>query len=231
MGGVKNMYRLVKFCVVAAALVAAPVVAEAADQGRPVYRAAPPVPYYDWSGFYVGVHAGFGSNDGESGVLGGGQVGFNYQVGQWVFGVEGEFSGTSLGGESASIIAPGFGAVTAEVNHSWLSTVAFRAGWAFDRWLVYGKFGAAWANVSADVIATGMGGQTVAVSIDDTVSGWVFGVGTEYAFLNNWSAKFEYNMLDLGNDFGIDGTAHVFKAGLNYRFSIGPGGPGFRGGY
>src|SRR5262245_48581318 len=224
------MYRLVKFCVVVAALVAAPVVAEAADQGRPVYRAAPPVPYYDWSGFYLGAHAGFGSTNGESGVVGGGQVGFNYQVGQWVLGVEGTFSGTSIS-ESARVVVLGVGVATAEANLDWISTVAFRAGWAFDRWLVYGKFGAAWASVSADATGTVIGGPTVRVAVDDTVSGWVFGLGTEYAFLNNWSAKFEYNLLDFGNDLGTDANVHVFKAGLNYRFSIGPGGPGFRGGY
>ena len=222
------MYQFLKISLVAAALVAPPVVAQAADPRPPVYRAAPAVPYYDWSGFYVGAHAGFGSTDGESGVLGGGQVGFNQQVGQWVLGIEGTFSGTSIS-ESARIVVPGVGVATADANLDWITTVAFRAGWAFDRWLVYGKFGAAWASVSADATATVIGGPTVAVSLDDTVSGWVFGVGTEYAFLNNWSAKFEYNMLDFNNDLGNDGTVHVFKAGLNYRFTFGPG--GFRGGY
>jgi outer membrane immunogenic protein len=221
------MYRFLKISLVAAALVAPPVVAQAADPRPAAYRAAPAVPYYDWSGFYLGAHAGFGSTDGESGVLGGGQVGFNYQVGQWVLGVEGTFSGTSIG-ESARIVVPGVGVATADANLDWITTVAFRAGWAFDRWLVYGKFGAAWASVSADATATVIGGPTVSVSVHDTVSGWVFGLGTEYAFLNNWSAKFEYNMLDLSNDLGNDGKVHVFKGGLNYRFTFGPG---FRSGY
>jgi outer membrane immunogenic protein len=220
------MYRFLKVSLVAAALVAAPVVAQAADPRPPVYR-APTVPYYDWSGFYIGAHVGFGSTEGESGVLGGGQVGFNYQVGQWVFGVEGQFSGTNIG-ESAFVVVPGVGVATANANLDWISTIALRAGWAFDRWLVYGKFGAAWAGVSADATGTIIGGPTVAVSVTDSVSGWVIGVGTEYAFLNNWSAKFEYNMLDFGNDLGNDAKVHVFKAGLNYRFSFGPG---FRSGY
>jgi outer membrane immunogenic protein len=221
------MYSFLKFSLVAAALVAAPVVAQAADPRPPAYRAPAAVPYYDWSGFYAGIHAGFGATEGESGVVGGGQVGFNYQVGQWVFGVEGTFSGTSIS-ESARIVVPGVGVATANANLDWLTTVAFRAGFAVDRWLVYGKFGAAWASVSADATATVIGGPTVAVSIDDTLSGWVVGVGTEYAFLNNWSAKFEYNALDFGNDLGTDATVHVFKVGLNYRFNFGPG---FRSGY
>src|SRR5262245_49555943 len=138
-----------KISLVAAALLVAPVVADAADPGRPPPYRAPVVPYYDWSGFYVGAHAGVAWSDsdfGDTGFIGGGQVGFNHQVGQWVFGVEGTFSGTSI---KESFNIPGI--VNAEVSVDWISTFAFRAGWAFDRWLVYGKFGGAWANVSADV--------------------------------------------------------------------------------
>src|SRR5262245_45572976 len=120
------MYRFLKISLVAAAL-AAPAVAQAADPRPPVYRAPAAVPYYDWSGFYLGAHVGFGTTDGDSGVVGGGQVGFNYQVGQWVFGVEGTFSGTNIG-ESARIVVPGVGVATANANLDWLSTAAFRAG-------------------------------------------------------------------------------------------------------
>jgi outer membrane immunogenic protein len=216
------MYRFLKISLVAAALVSAPVVAEAADPGRPPpYRG--PVPYYDWSGFYVGAHIGFGSTDGETGFLGGGQVGFNHQIGQWVFGVEGQISATSIKeSASATIFDPQFGFITgrAEARLDWISTLAVRAGWAFDRWLVYGKVGAAWAHVSADAVVSG-GGMIVSASADDTVSGWVLGFGTEYALQNNWTAKIEYNMMDFGNDLGTDATVHVFKAGVNYRFGLG----------
>jgi|SRR5215510_2496386 len=223
------MYRFLKISLVAAALAAAPMVAQAADPSPrpPVYRPPAAVPYYDWSGFYIGGHVGFATTDNDSGVVGGGQIGFNYQVGQWVFGVEGTLAATSIG-ESATVVVPGVGVATAHASLDWLSTVAFRAGYAFDRWLVYGKFGGAWAGVSADATGTLIGGQTVRVSVTDNLNGWVVGVGTEYAFLNNWSAKFEYNRLDFGNDLGHDAAVHVFKAGLNYRFNFGPG---FRGGY
>jgi outer membrane immunogenic protein len=216
------MYRFLKVSLVAVALAAAPMVAEAADPRLPAYRAPAAVPYYDWSGFYVGAHAGFGWTDGESGLVGGGQAGFNYQVGQWVFGVEGAVSATSIG-ESATVVVPGVGVATAEANLDWISTLAFRAGWAADRWLVYGKFGAAWAGVSADASGTVIGGPTVRVSVDDTLNGWVVGFGTEYALGGNWSTKIEYNVLDFGNDLGTDATLHVFKAGVNYRFGGGPG--------
>jgi len=80
-----------RFGLVAAALVLTTVVAGAADPlPTPAYRVAPVMPVvYDWTGFYVGGHVGGGWTGGASGVLGGGQAGFNYQTGQWVLGVEG----------------------------------------------------------------------------------------------------------------------------------------------
>jgi len=222
-----RLYEFVKIAVVAAALVAVPGVASAADNTAPrAYPYARPVPYYDWSGFYVGAHAGLGwagGDNGEAGFFGGGQAGFNYQVGQWVVGVEGTFSGTSIKDSvSATFFVPGGGFGTASANASldWVSTFAARAGWAFDRWLVYGKLGGAWAHVSADASAT-FAGLHAAVSTDRTASGWMLGVGTEYAIRDNWTAKFEYNMLSFGDD--LDGKVHVLKAGVNYRFGFNPG--------
>jgi outer membrane immunogenic protein len=195
-------------------LAATPVAAQAADAVRPVYR-APIGAIYDWTGFYVGGHVGFISTDGDSGFLGGGQAGFNYQVGQWVFGVEGQMSATSIK-ESAVFVMPGV-IGRAEGSLDWVSTLAGRAGFAFDQWLVYGKLGAAWAHGSASASVTGPGVGT-SISTSDTVSGWMLGLGTEYALRNNWSAKIEYNMMDFN-----PGTIHVVKAGMNYRFGFDPG--------
>jgi outer membrane immunogenic protein len=222
-----SMDRLLKITLVTVALVSTPVfVASAADPNPPrVYRGAPPV-IYDWTGFYVGGHIGLGwsgGDNGEAGFLGGGQAGFNYQVNQWVFGVEGQFSGTTIKDSvHATFFAPGVGVgvAGAEASLDWVSTLAVRAGWAFDRWLVYGKVGAAWAHVSADAFAS-LGGLTATVSADKTSSGWMLGLGTEYALRDNWSAKLEYNMLSFGDD--LDGKVHVLKAGLNYRFGFSPG--------
>jgi outer membrane immunogenic protein len=224
-----SLYRFLKFTFVAAALVSTPVVAHAADTApAPAYRAAPPIPvFYDWTGFYVGAHIGFGS-DGDTGFLGGGQAGFNYQVGQWVLGVEGQISATSIKDSVSGtfvVSSPGslpvVGTAGAEASIDWISTLAVRAGWAFDRWLVYGKVGGAWAHVSVDAFAN-MGGLSASVSADKTFSGWMLGLGTEYALWNNWTAKFEYNMMDFGHDFLNDDKVHVFKAGVNYRFGVGP---------
>jgi outer membrane immunogenic protein len=220
------MYRFLKCSVVAAALVSAPGLAEAADAARPpAYRGAPAVPYYDWNGFYAGVHVGaFGSDNSDVGFLGGGQVGYNYQVGRYVFGVEGELAGTSVG-ESVSFMG-----LRTEASVDWVATLAARFGWLVDpRWLVYGKFGAAWSHASIET--TFMGMPVPGMSIDKTSSGWVLGFGSEYALRDNWTAKFEYNMMG-GNDFPssvLDDKSHVFKAGLNYRFGYAPiPGPGGR---
>src|SRR5215831_19218662 len=206
MGGhVMGLYRFVKISLAAAALVSTAIVADAADAVRaPVYRPAPPIIplVYNWSGFYVGGHIGAGWSDGgDAGFLGGGQAGYNYQFGQWVLGAEWQMSATSIKDTaSASFIFPGFavGTATAEARLDWISTLAARFGWAFDQWLVYGKVGGAWAHTTIDVSATMnsiIGSAGVSVSTDRTFSGFMLGVGTEYALWNNWTAKVEYNMM------------------------------------
>ena len=196
-----GMCRFRKISVVVAALVWAPATAVAADIRVPSYQAGPLIPFYDWTGFYVGGHVGIGwtgGDGGRSGVLGGGQAGFNYQIGQWVLGVEGQMSATSIKDTaSADFVFPGFavGLVRAEARIDWISSLAARVGWSFDRWLVYGKVGGAWAHVSADAVAginSLAGGAIVGVSTNRTLSGWMLGLGTEYALWGNWTAKVEY---------------------------------------
>jgi outer membrane immunogenic protein len=214
-----------------AMLVSASAVSNAIDPVRaPAYGPAPPIFGYYWTGFYGGGHLGVGWSDGASGFLGGGQAGFNYQINQWVLGVEGEFSGTSIKDNvNATFVFPGAIATThAETSLDWVSTLTPRFGYAFDRWLVYGKVGGAWghssANLSASVISPGVGGG-IAGSISRTASGWMLGIGTEYALQYNWTAKIEYNMMDFGNDSPFSNDKfHVFKGGINYRIG-GPGRP------
>jgi outer membrane immunogenic protein len=191
----------------------------------PAYGPLPPVPYfYNWAGLYVGGHIGAGFSDGSSGFLGGGQVGYNYQINQWVFGAEADFAGTSIR-ESASATVVGGGAVlTGGVTASldWVSTFAARIGWASGGWLVYGKIGGAWAHASATGTTAINGVAVGSFSVDQTASGLLLGIGTEYALPYNWTAKIEYNMMDFGNDSPFSNDKfHVIKAGLNYRF--GPG--------
>jgi outer membrane immunogenic protein len=234
----------------------------AADMTRPIYKAPPPAPaLYSWTGFYVGIHAGgaWSNTDwfypcsatnlliaspcnlaqgGHSGSswLAGGQVGFNYQVGQWVWGVEAEFSATRIQGSNLDAAFP-----TQEFLHSrsdFIGTVAPRLGLAWDRALIYAKGGAAWANNDYSLSITQSGLTTV--TADSTRWGWMAGLGVEYAFAQNWSVKVEYNYLDLGTerilytgngalpgavpfDEDIRQKIQVVKVGLNYKFDwVGP---------
>jgi outer membrane immunogenic protein len=205
--------------------------ASAADLGqRPVYKAQPaPVVIYNWSGFYIGGHAGYGwgretitdnitgvtGKTDPSGFIGGAQVGYNWQVSQWVFGIEGDWSWTNNDGSAA---IPG---AIVKSEYNWYSTLTGRVGYAVDNWLWYVKGGAAWADADYSI-----GG----VKVGDSRSGWTVGGGLEYGLTPNWSAKIEYNYLDLGKDnigapIGVhaDSQVHLLKAGLNYRFDWGKG--------
>lgn len=200
--------KLIKFVLVTTAFssIIAASAAGAADLPPHPYKSLPPPPAYLWAGFYVGAHVGGGWLDignpfgNASGFVGGGQLGYNFQNGNWVWGAEAEVSGTTVGRTL------GF----ASWNVDTVSTLTARGGYAFDRWLVYGKAGVGWVDVSANAVGFGAWGTT---------TGGAFGVGTEYALGNRWSAKVEYDVIDLGsNGFGNSATFQTFKAGVNYKF-------------
>jgi outer membrane immunogenic protein len=215
--------------------------AQAAD--LPPVRApavVPPVvyalPVYNWSGFYVGgnLGAGFansswtdpftGAHDtfSKDGFIGGGQVGANWQINALVLGIEGDFDWTSLKGsghDSAGNMI--------NTDTQWTSTVTGRIGAAFDRLLVYGKGGVAFAhdNDSLNDIV----GSTASASV--TRTGWTAGAGFEYAFAPNWSAKIEYDYLGFGSEtlslpttnfspYNTNASLNVqeVKAGINFKF-------------
>ena len=155
--------KLVTLCFATAILASTSAVSDAADVRGPAYGPPPPpIPLvYSWTGFYVGGHLGVGWADGgSSGFLGGGQVGFNYQINpQWVLGIEADIAGTTIRDSvNASFVfpsAPGLPPMVATTGASasldWVSTLAARFGYGFDRWLVYGKVGGAWAHASANI--------------------------------------------------------------------------------
>src|SRR5215470_18484464 len=154
-----SKYRLTMFGLAAVMLTSVSAVSEAADApGGPAYRPPPPPLFYNWTGLYVGVHVGggwadLGIGDTGSGFIGGGQVGYNYQISpQWVVGVEVEVSGSAIKNNLLTI-GTFAGPITANFNWNTLTTLASRFGYAFDNWLVYGKVGAAWADVSVSVNA------------------------------------------------------------------------------
>jgi|RhiMetdeSRZDD1v2_1073273.scaffolds.fasta_scaffold1352227_1 outer membrane immunogenic protein len=219
-------------------------VAVAADL-RPVYKAPPaamaPVPLaYNWSGFYIGGHAGAGWGDsGDTAFVGGGQIGYNYQFSpNWLIGIEGDFSGTSFSRSEATTTDVDFGGglvlpVTqnASFDLNWLASVRGRIGYTWDRFMVYFTGGAAWANVDVNATATLLGVQFGTATASGTVSGWVLGGGGEWMFAPNWSVGVEYLHYDFGSISGTAttlgvseafsqdvGSVDVVRARLNYKF-------------
>ena len=207
-------------------------------------RVAPPTvppvayvqPVYNWSGFYVGGHIGGGFADSswsdpftganntlnKLGFLGGGQVGANIQFNALVLGVEGDFSWTGLKGTGTDSIGNTIGTTT-----NWTSTVTGRVGAAFDRLLVYGKGGVAFAQDQSSL--TDLGANTASTTFMRT--GWTAGAGLEYGLSQNWSAKIEYDYLAFGSKalnfstplqpaYTTNANLNVqeVKAGLNFRF-------------
>jgi outer membrane immunogenic protein len=242
-------------------------VASAADLAVKARPYAAPAPAFTWTGCYIGAHAGAGvvhdqgfSRNGGSqtlfataladkhgvGGLAGGQIGCNYQTGMLVVGIEGEGFwsgmeiksddfGASFNNTANSVIG------TARIRNKWDYDVAARIGVAFDRALVYGKAGWAaggfdwnYANTAADQFNTPFTNQG-----NSTLDGLLIGVGLEYAFTNNWTAKFEYDYIGFGSkNVQFSGTCpacvltnytftenvsfdkHIFKVGINYLFNM-----------
>jgi outer membrane immunogenic protein len=215
-------------------------------KGPPVY--APPPPSFSWTGVYVGVNAGYGgdhlfvgangpggslggSDIPVNGFVGGGQVGFNYEIpdsaitgANVVLGGETDFDGSTVGG--AQTFGPPVVATTGTVNGKldWLGTARARLGLAFGNVLPYVTGGFAYAHESVSQSAP------AAWSIGSTPTGWTAGAGLEYAFARNLSVKAEYLYVDLsrtsglipGDAAGVFQTAHptlnVVRAGLDWKF-------------
>jgi outer membrane immunogenic protein len=219
-----------KILLATAALVSFAGAASAADMPARMPTKAP-VPYvalYNWTGFYVGGNFGYGwgriSDDSGSasnlnGVLGGGQIGYNWQFNNVVLGLE-----TDIQASNQKQSATGFiGAVPVTVSGRirYFGTVRARVGYAWDRTLVYVTGGYAYTNVGLD-INTPFG----SASSNTTKSGGTVGAGIEYAFAGPWTAKLEYLYVDSGTQsvtlLGVTDNArirnHVARIGVNYRF-------------
>jgi outer membrane immunogenic protein len=185
----------------------------------PALAAAPP-PSFNWTGCYIGLHEGGGwgrsgfsdapngvlvdfnsggtINDNTSGWLGGGQAGCDVQaLNNWVFGFEGQFAGANISGTASNpfIAVAGFGDPF-YAKTEWLANVTGRAGYTWDRVLVYAKAGVGWAGNKYSAPDRFYGG---AYTASETRSGWALGGGVEWAFANGWSAKAEYLHYGLGD--------------------------------
>jgi outer membrane immunogenic protein len=201
---------------VALALAAGLASANAADiQQRQMPVKAPVYvpPAYTWTGPYIGISGGYGwgnSNFGDpDGGLFGATLGYNWQMGQLVTGIEGDISWSGLDGDG------NVGGIPSSVNNDWLGTVRGRLGYNAGRWMPYITGGLAVGNIDASVAGFG--------SSDKTKAGWTIGGGVEAQIAGPWSAKVEYLYVDLGKGDSIAGDrpefqTNIVRAGLNYRF-------------
>jgi outer membrane immunogenic protein len=226
----------------------------------------PPAPvYYNWTGLYLGANLGgswgrvsheifdgtagifeVGVTNHPDGVIGGGQIGYNWQFGPWfgwgtgtVLGIEADFQGASQRSTIDEAFSdPRFGPVTfsgsVEDKLEWFGTVRGRAGIAVDRVLLYATGGWAFGErrLSGPLTSSNAAGliATTAFSNSSRMDGWTVGGGIEWAFLGNWTAKFEYLYIDFGSpsNVAIPGgpfvitsghfVDNVARAGINYKF-------------
>jgi len=196
-----------------ASLALAASAAAAADlpRGPAPYYSPPPPTVYNWAGFYAGANLGYewgsvtNNPTDPSGIAGGGQAGYNWQNGQFVFGAETDIQGSG----ADDTFAPW------KFSNPWFGTLRGRVGGAFNNVLVYGTFGVAYG---------GLDGKIGGTDEWKTEFGWTGGVGAEYGFAPNWSAKAEYLYMSLGDrHFNITGAdnglqSSIFRLGVNYHF-------------
>ena len=176
-------------------------------------------PIYSWTGCYLGIEGGGAwgrsqqiaatapapANVGRpitdpfnvSGALFGGTVGCNYQFGSVVFGVENDFSWTNKSGSSPDIPPFAAGAVSS-TKEDWLDTVRGRAGFAWDRFMIYGTGGAAFADVGVNVCSV----AAICVSDSQMRTGWTAGVGGEWAAWTSPGGSLTFKLEYLHVDFG-----------------------------
>jgi outer membrane immunogenic protein len=169
----------------------------------------------------------------QSGAVIGGQIGCDYQFSpNFVVGIEGGASGSTLKGSTfvgLPLGDPGDRALV-RVATDFIPTLTARVGYAADHWLFYAKGGAAWAYNKYSVTGTFQGTPFDAEGLS-IKTGWTVGAGVEWAFADDWSARFEYDYYDFGNQTvtmsdaanGFTGpmsykqTAQAVKLGVNFR--------------
>ena len=184
----------------------------------PEYAAA-----FNWTGAYIGINGGggwgrsnwsaIGTDFNTSGGMVGGTIGYNWQTGPAVFGLEGDLDWSGVKGDTSCGVAG-----TCETRNDWLGTARGRIGYAFNRVMPYITGGLAVGNVKA---SSALG------STDETRAGYALGAGIEANIVGPWSAKLEYLYADLGKTNcsscvagGTDVSFHenIVRAGINYRF-------------
>jgi outer membrane immunogenic protein len=254
--GHKMKGRLIASALAAVPMLAIAVAAQAADVLLPAHKSPPPQPLVstNWSGLYFGAHAGagWGSTNADfndsilalrwdsaipiNGPLVGGQIGYNWQSGWFVYGLEADGSWSNIVGHGLCNTTAFFMNCSSKVEG--VATFTGRIGATVERALIYLKGGGAWARDSETISNVAQAPFATAFSSNTSVNrwGWTLGMGLEYAFLPNWSAKIEYDFIDFGSqiyNFPVTSTAvgptnfanwsytvmvHEMKLGVNYHF-------------
>jgi outer membrane immunogenic protein len=196
--------------------------------------------HYCWGGASTST-CDFSHSQTAVGVIGGGQIGYNFQSGRWVYGPEIDFSGTSarktVSGANSTIINSAFGNWTAKTGVEAIGTARLRVGYAFDQALVYATGGLAVADmVNTFQASDRTSGGAYSWSGTGWRAGWTVGGGVEYKLQRNWSVKGEALYYDLGDKDHISGhllsnggigavfavtdrmTGVIARVGINYLF-------------
>jgi len=190
---------------------------------------------YKWTGFYIGINGGGGwghtdwtyvgggnADHSTDGGLIGGTIGYNYQIRNWVLGLEGDWDWANIKGSTACP-NPAF---SCESKINSIGTLRGRVGMAFGstgNFLLYGTGGWAWGRTEIQTVSAALGTN----GTSHTANGWTAGAGVEWGFLPNWSAKLEYLHVGFGShtytvDSGLQVDAKqrvdIIRGGVNYRF-------------
>ena len=233
---------------------AADIVPPQVSKERPLRPLPPPVvPAYNWTGFYIGGNLGggwartdfsgtgsavfptipltvastFAGTPNSRGILGGGQVGYNYQFPtDWVLGIEADIDGAGITGSVNTCATATTGGIagcqTSSSRLNDFGTLRGRVGYAWNNVLLYGTGGFAWGQNSVTHTGTCVGAgcpgvtlpfTSTAPSTSSTFAGWAAGAGAEWAFLPNWTLRVEYLHLqfdNIGESYAFTGTAAGF---------------------
>lgn len=243
-----------KKLIIALMLSTSTVAAYAADMV--VEDVAPEVEPLLWSGAYIGLHAGYAwgrENDNQSelfpcdygdydcfmgsadrfdldGFIGGAHAGYNWQSGQWVFGIEGDIDYADISGGSDFLYYRFVDELSGRLGFEsdWQASLRLRAGYAVDTWLLYATAGAALGH--GKLSASGYDGyedEAFSESDKNTHAGWTIGAGVEKAFTPKWIGRLEARYTDFGkksydlglggSDIDVDWNQTAVFIGLSYK--------------
>lgn len=176
--------------------------------------------------------AGFGDTVHSTGPLGGGQIGVDWQTGPWVVGVGGEFGAANLRGENTCF--SGIGGLDCQHFVDAIGVAGAKFGYAFGQSLLYAKGGGARVSSTYAILGnTNTGGNTLGFeTVDKAATGWMAGLGVQYALSRNWSTDFEYEHIGVGSvtvpfpavalintqNIGVKQSLDLLKLGVNYKF-------------